>query len=144
MSRPVILTEAQLCVAVAVAEAVREERIASNAEGAARRAVMTRPEYDHASDWGARFDAAYPAMESDPACILTSCRRRVCEDALRDALETWADVRPDAPFEVRAGETLARIVAEKTDGGTECRARDGLLSEVLREFEGREVRDGAR
>lgn len=65
-------------------------------------------------------------------------------DALRVATDAWETIRPDAPFEVRAGETLARIVAEKTDGGTECRARDGLLSEVLREFEGREVRDGAR
>ena len=45
-------------------------------------------------------------------------------------------IRPAAPFEVRAGETLARIIADHTDGGDECRARDGLLSDILREFEG--------
>lgn len=132
MSRPVILTEAQLRAAVAVAEA------RADYDDAVARLVVLAETRDDKTRTQIERGVAFCDHEDQLGASVTLSRR------LDDLSDAYRAIRPDAPFEVRAGETLARIVAEKTDGGTESAARDGLLSEVLREFEGREVRDGAR
>ena len=134
MSRPHILTEAQLRAAVAVAEARADydESIARLVALAAIRDDKNRTPIERG--------IAFCEHEDTLGASVTLSRR------MDELSRAYRYVRPAAPFEVRAGETLARIVADHTDGGTETasRSRDTMLVEILREFDGLEVRDGAR
>lgn len=129
-----VLTETQLRAAVAVAEARAE-----NDRHIALAIGFKRVIDDKSRDAITR-GIAYVEHENEIAKAVTA------STALARASDAWIAIRPSAPFVVRAGETLARIVADHTDGGTETasRSRDTTLVDILREFEGLTPRDGVR